>query len=183
MKTLTKKLIVLSALLIIFVGVGCDKNEIEIADESVTVSSYPWLSVYKTKADYFNNITVEINDNSEVISYPDYNEKSSNVILGKDGKYKYMYKWLLSNGYVVVQGGKFKCAVTDISLTEFINFNEPYKTNWDSKMLQDRIIDTDPFVTFYSMDGIGKSIKEYTLGEIKEMIDNGTIEVYFEKLK
>ena len=170
-------------LLLLFIGASCQKDKIDYADESIIVSSYPWLSVYKTKKDYYNNISVGINDKKEIISYPDYNEKSGNVIVKKDGTYTYKYKWLLASGYIVVQGGEFNSAVTDISLTEFINFNEPYKTNWTDEMLEVRMIDTDPFVSFYSLDGLNKRDKTFTLGEINDMIENGTLETVFSRLK
>jgi len=50
-------------------------------------------------------------------------------------------------------------------------------------MLTKRIIDTDPFISFYNLNGINKAEKTFTLGELNDMIENGTIEDYFEKLK
>lgn len=166
-----------------FIGTSCQKDKIEYADDSIEVSSFPEISIYKTKGNYFNNIMVGINENNEISSYPDYNEKSENILANKNGEYKFKYKWLLRNGYIVVQGGEFNSAVTDISLTEFVNFNEPYKTNWDIDMLKTRIIDTDPYTEFYFYNGLEKTPEIYTLGEIYDMIENGTLETVFTKLK
>lgn len=184
MKTLIKTLIILTLPLFLTIGFGCKKNEIDIADESIVVSSYPSISIYKTKRNYFDNIMVGINANNEVISYPDYNEKSDGVVTDRNEEYKFKYKWFLASGYVVVKDIDFiNSAVTDISLTEFINFNEPYKTNWTSEMLTKRMIDNDPFTSLYHLNGLNKTEKTFTLGELNDMIENGTIEDYFEKLK
>jgi hypothetical protein len=170
-------------LVLLFMGTSCQKDEMEYADEKIEISSWPAISVYKTKNDYFNNITVGINDKKDIRSYPDYNIKSDNVFVEKDGEYKFKYKWLLKNGFVVEKGGDFNCAVTDISLTEYINFNEPYKTNWDTILLKARIIETDPYTKFYFHNGINKTPRTFTLGEINDMIENGTLETVFTKLK
>ena len=170
-------------LLLLFTGASCQKDEMEYADESIEISSWPAISVYNTKSDYFKNITVGINDKKQIRSYPDYDVKSDNVFVNKNGEYNFKYKWLLKSGFIVVQGGDFNCAVTDISLTEYINFNEPYKTNWDTVMLAARIIDTDPFTEFYFHDGLNKTPKTFTLGEINKMVESGTLETFFTKLK
>ena len=170
-------------LLLLLLGANCQKDEMEYADESITVSSWPALSVYKTQIEYFNRIVVGINDKNKINSYPDYNTKSDNVIINKKGEYSYKYKWLLNSGYVVVQGGDFNSAVTDVTLTEYINFNEPFKTNWDTAMLAARIIDEDPFTEVYVYDGVNKTPKTFTLGEINEMVEKGTLETVFTKLK
>jgi hypothetical protein len=170
-------------LLFLFLGASCQNDEIEFADESTSISSWPAISVYKTKVDYFNNITVGLDDVKGISSYPDYNEKSVNVLINEKGEFSYKYKWLLKSGYIVVQGGDFNCAVTDISLTEYINFNEPFKTNWDTVMLSARIIDKNPFTEFYLLDGVNKTPKTFTLGEINKMIENETLGTVFTKLK
>ena len=170
-------------LIFLFMGASCQKDEIEYADESISISSWPAISVYKTKGDYFSNITVGIDDKKAISSYPDYNVKSDNVLVNKNGEYNFKYKWLLKSGYIVVQGGDFNCAVTNISLTEYINFNEPFKTNWDTVMLAARIIDKNPFTEFYYLNGTNKPHVIFTIGEINDMIENGTIEEQFTKLK
>lgn len=170
-------------LLLSIIGVSCQNDEIDYADESISISSWPAISIYKTKDNYFNNITVGINDKKEISSYPDYNVKSDNIIVNKDGEYNFKFKWLLKSGYIVVQGGDFNSAVTDISLTEYVNFNEPFKTNWDTTLLAARIIDKDPFTEFYLYNGLNKTPKIFTLGEINDMIESETIETVFTKLK
>jgi hypothetical protein len=170
-------------LLFLFLGASCQKDDFEYADESIEISSWPAISVYKTKSNYFNNITVGINDKKEIRSYPDYNVKSDNVLVDKDGEYNFKYKWLLKSGFIVVLGGDFNCAVTDISLTEYVNFNEPFKTNWDTVLLAARIINTDPFTEFYFHNGLNKTPRTFTLGEINKMIEDGTLETIFTKLK
>lgn len=170
-------------LLFLFLGASCHKDEFEYADENIEVYSSPGISIYKTKGDFFNNITVGLNANKEISSYPDYHEKSENVLVNKNGDYSFKYKWLLKSGYIVERGGDFNSAVTNISLTEYINFNEPFKTNWDSEMLASRIIDRDPFLTYYYLNGLYQGEKKFTLGELNDMIENGTIEEQFTKLK
>lgn len=172
-----------AVLLFLFLGTSCQKDEFEYADESISISSWPAISVFKTNGDYFNNITVGLNDKKGINSYPDYHEKSENVLVNEKGEYNYKYKWLLKSGYIVVQGGDFNSAVTDISLTEYVKFNEPFKTNWDTVMLSSRIIDKNPFAEFYFLNGINKTPKTFTLGEINKMIENETLETVFTKLK
>ena len=37
------------SLFLFFIGNGCEKNEIEYADESIVVDNWPGVAVYKTK--------------------------------------------------------------------------------------------------------------------------------------
>jgi hypothetical protein len=175
-------------LLIIFLsfmsfGVGCQKDEIEYADESIVVSNHPYVSVYKTKGDYLNYISVGMDTLGNITNSPDYTYESGNVGKKNNGDVYFKYRYLLKSGYIV--GYLYPDQVfTDITLKEYIDYNKANSVaGWSDNLIYPRVIDRDPYTELYYMGCLSCPEKKFTLGEINEMIENGTIEQHFTKLK
>ncbi|NOY96575.1 MAG: hypothetical protein GXO81_09400 [Chlorobi bacterium] len=179
------KIIKLTAifLLLLFIGAGCKKNEIEIADESIVVDNYPGVSVYKTNGNYFNYISIKFNDDGELGGTPYFTSQSSGISIDAKGNVSYNRRWLLRSGYIVCSEISRKDVFTDITYTEYYNYCIKNKKSYTAEMFRSRVIDENPFIEYYYSTGFNKKYKEFTLGEINQMIENGTLEEHFEKIK
>jgi len=183
MKKLIFKITSIFLLLFLIIGAGCKKDKIEYADENIEISSYPYISIYKTNQDYLNKIAVGVDSSGKVTSFPDYSFDSDVITVDKYGEVTLKNRYRLKSGYVLDFIGH-NDVFTDVTITEMCKKNEAYGPNyWLAAKLQQRIIDKNPFVEFYYFNGINKTPRMYTIGEINEMIDDGTLEAVFTKLK
>ena len=66
-------------LLFFFTGASCQKDEIEYADESLEISSYPWITIYKSKNDYFNYVDIQITEAGKINAVPSYSVKDPRI--------------------------------------------------------------------------------------------------------
>jgi len=174
--------IVLVAVFLFFTGTGCQEEKIELADESIVVDNHPGVSVYKTKGDYLNYIAVDTDSLGDIIGLPDYTY-SSGAVGVKNNEVYFKNRYVLKSGYIV--GFLYTDNVfTDITLKEYIEYNEANGVAvWPESLIYQRVIDRDPFTEFYFMGCYSCPSKQFTLGEINEMLENGTIEEHFKKLK
>jgi len=86
--------LIISFLSIVLFFLNCEKNEIEFADENITIGTQsPGFSIYKTKEDYFEYINVGIDSLGNITSYPVYNKNSINIVDIGNTKYKYTQRW------------------------------------------------------------------------------------------
>jgi len=171
-------------LILLFISTGCEKDEIEYADESIVVSSIPGISIYKTKKDYYNYISVQITDEGLINAIPDYSLDDPRIIIDKDGKATPNFRWRLKSGYIVDKETGRNEIFTDITIQEYIAYNIQNDVfGWPGELIRPRIIDKNPFYEYYYYNGFNKSEKQFTLKELNEMLENGTIEEYFTKLK
>lgn len=77
-----------------------------------------------------------------------------------------------------------RAAFTDITFTEYLRYNEKHGIDhWPDELLWPRIIDKDPYTELYSIGCLDCAEKIFTLGEINKMLEEGTIEEHFTKLK
>ena len=180
MKTLLLRISVFS-LLFFLLGTGCKKDEIQYADENIQVSSLPGFCIYKTRNNYINNIEVGIDSIGNVGWTPLYSYSSNAVIVDK-GHVSLKYRYVLRSGYILDFTG-FNIVFTDITIKEMCEKYQEFGPDYWSGKMQSRIIDKDPFNEFYHLNGINKPEKIYTLGEINKMIELGTLETVFDKLK
>ncbi|NQU88472.1 MAG: hypothetical protein HQ541_22220, partial [Mariniphaga sp.] len=146
--------------------------------------SYPWLSVYKTKGNYLNYITVGVDSLGNIFSSPDYTYRSGQVGKKDNGEVYFKYRYVLKSGYIVSLVSIHQ-AFTDITLKEYIEYNEANGiAGWTDNLIYPRIIDRDPFIEFYFSSCMTcTNSQQFSLGEINEMLENGTIEEHFTKLK
>ena len=171
-------------LLLMFIGAGCQKDEIELADESIEISSYPGINIYKTKGNYIDYVDVQITSEGNLNALPSYNAKDPRIIINANGNVKQNFRWRLKNGYILDNNVSLNEAFTDITIQEYVERNsENGVTVWPLHLIKPRIIDRDPFTEFYHLDGIGKEEQIFTIGDINELIESGTLETVFKKLK
>ena len=189
-------------LLFAFTGASCHKDEIEYADENIVFTvggcyPCPGLCVYKTKGDYFNYISFQLLDDGRLNAKPAYTLKDvgspveGNLPIGprlkrdKKGKIVSNSRWRLKGGYILDLEASLKHGVfTDITFQEFVDYTEKHNTgSWPDELLKPRIIDKEPFKEFYYLSRNGLPAIDLTVGEINKMIEEGTLETVFKKLK
>jgi len=180
MKTISF-LLAVYAISIIFVG--CNKDEIEYTDESIIVNSEPSISIYKTKQDYRNFIAVSIDSAGNVVVYPVYNLNSPSISIDSKGVVKYKNRWFLKSGYIVEKEISYDKVFTNITFQEQVDFITSSSNDITGDWYKSRIIDKQPFTEYYWLDGLNHQTQEFTLGQINKMIENGTIETIFTKIK
>ena len=171
-------------LLFLITEASCQKDEIEYADESIEISSYPWITIYKSKNDYVNYVDIQITEEGKINAVPSYSVKDPRISIDTNGNIKQNFRWRLKSGYILDMNVSLREAFTDITISEYVKYNT--KNNvavWPDSLILPRIIDMDPFLEFYHYDGIGKPERIFTIGEINEMIETGTLETVFTRLK
>ena len=165
-------------------GASCQKDEIEYADEGIEVSSHPWITIYKTKKDYINYVDVQITDEGKLNAIPSYNLNDPRISVDAKGNIRQNFRWRLKSGYILDNNVSIREAFTNITIQEYVDWNTAYGlAGWPDSLIRPRIIDQDPFIEFYFHDGLNKTLKTFTIGEINNMIENGTLETVFVKLK
>lgn len=170
-------------LLLLFAGAGCQKDVINYDDESITVSNNPGVFVYKTKDSYMDKVWVQITPEGELNQILALDRKDTNIEIDKDDNVIPLYRHLLKSGYVVGDAHKW-AAYTDITFKEYLSYNEKNGTgSWPEELIWPRIIDRNPYVELYWWGCLNCKTEKYTLGEINTMIENGTLETVFTKLK
>ncbi len=179
-----KYFLTISLLSIVLLFTNCKKEKIEFADENIIVNNEPSLSVYKTNGDYFNYVTIKQDSFGNITQSPSYCSKNDPRITYQNGNKGYTYRWKLKSGYIVDCEWKHDKIFTDITITEFIKYADNHNIcAMPDSILIKRIIDTNPFKEYYWLGGLNEELQEFTLGEINEMIENGTLETVFTKIK
>ncbi|MEA1875149.1 MAG: hypothetical protein U9N51_12105 [Bacteroidota bacterium] len=132
------------------------------------------LCIYKTKNDYSENVPVELSkDNTRITSFS-----------GPRG-FSDRYPLKLTNNYLL--GGTFGINTGFLSITK-----TEYKENYDvapgPDSLYALLIDKDPFKEFYYHNRgydvfCNEDIDGLDTARINDIIMNGELELYFERLK
>lgn len=170
-------------LLILFIGAACQKEELEYADESIVMINKPGFFLFKTKSDYSSKIWIQITPENELSAIPILTKETQNYIIDRKGNVNRTNWYILKNGYTIGPAHRW-AAYTNISLTEYLEYNEKNKVNsWPNELIWPRIVDKDPYEELYWMGCLDCQEKRFTLGEINEMIEKGTLETVFTKLK
>jgi hypothetical protein len=171
-------------LLFLFLGAGCQKDDFEYADENIEIYSSPGLAIYKTRGDYFNLVDLKLDSLNNTTMVRSYITGDPRVLIDKDGNMTFNNRWRLKSGYIVAKEVWLEYSFTNITLKEYVDYTTKHNSGaWTVEMLLPRIIDRDPFLTYYYFNGLYQGEKKFTLGELNEMIENGTIEEQFTKLK
>ena len=164
-------------------GAGCKKDEIQYADESIEISSLPGISIYKTNKDYRDKLSIGLDNEGNISRTPLFGNDPNVVKKNSNGDYVLLRRYLLKSGYIC-EDIYLDEAFTDITITEMVlSFEKNDTKYWSTERYKSRVIDKDPFSEFYYLDGINKPEKKITLGEINKMIESGTLETVFTKLK
>lgn len=170
-------------LLLLFIGVSCEKDELDYADESIEIPTSIGLSIYKTKKDYKEFLTVSLDSAGNVSSTPLFGNNPSVVTEKEDGSFTLNNRYLLQSGYVL-EDIYIDHVFTDITVEEMvISFTENGAAFWSPERFINRIIDRNPFDEFYFQKSETYESETITIGEINEMIENGTIENHFTRIK
>lgn len=159
-------------------------NCVDYADEDiiVNVETPPGLAVYKTHKDYFDYVPVGIDSNGNITHFMAPYSNDPRISKDKSGNYYYNRQWKLKSGYVVSREVTADEAFTDITYSELVKYVDKNDANMPNEWWKKRIIDPNPFISIYYLEKNPTS-KNFTLGEINEMIESGTIETVFTKIK
>ena len=105
-------------LLLLFIGASCQKDKMEYADESIEISTFPGITIYKTKKDYINYISLQITDDDKLNAIPDYtlNKNDPRITVDSHGQVKLNSRWRLKSGYIVDKGSSSRDVFTNISI-------------------------------------------------------------------
>lgn len=169
--------------LIIILDLSCDKIKNE--DE------YPGVSIYKTKSDYFNLVDIGMKDDriyhTQHFWNPRYNSFNKMEILNNDTIYKYRYR--LTEGYVLDgEAGVNDDVFLNLTFKEYLNREIKNSVLGIGAYIPDDtlrkyILDKDPYTEFYQNRVDVKRLYIHDSLEINEIIKNGEIDKYFEKIK
>jgi hypothetical protein len=172
-----------AVLLFLFLGASCQKDEIEYADESIEISFEHDISIYKTRRDYFNYVFLQITEEGKLNNVPSYILSDPRISVDAKGNAEQNFRWRLKSGYILDKEASHKKVFTDITIREYIEYNSAHNIAvWPDSLISPRIIDRDPFIEYYYSDDTGLP-EVITIGEINDMIENGSLETVFTKLK
>ncbi len=171
-------------LLFAFMGASCHKDEIKLDDENIEIElTGSGISIYKTKGDYNHFIAVTIDDKGKLGRIPAIEKDYPKMRFDSKGRMIYSNCYFLKNGYVLGHLNSYS-VITDITIKEYREYNiEKGVTCWPDELILSRILDRNPFTEFYFLAGFNKAPRYFTLGEINKMIEEGTLETVFKKLK
>ena len=181
-----KKYLLSSLLLIIVILLAnCKKSNIDYYDESKIVNNTPGLSIYKTNGDYIDFIHFQLDSNNIITMSPCYKPtNSSRIIIDKDGNVHQNFRYKLKSGYIVSNNANISYTYTDITFQEYFDItNESGEWYIPNSLLKQRIVDRNPFTEYYYLNGLNGNYREFTLGEINDLAEEGNLESVFTKLK
>ena len=170
-------------LLVLILGASCQNDDIEYADESIEISTIPGISIYKTKRNYDDKLAVSLDTAGNISGTPLFGNNPDIVSKSKDGHFMLKKRLFLKGGFII-EDIALDYAFTDITITEMVEtFTEYGGEYWSPEKYLNRIIDKDPFSEFFYLHGDGKPERIFTVKEINDLIENGTLETVFTKLK
>ena len=130
------------------------------------------IQVYKTKKDYSKNISANLSDDGTRITGHPTSQGHPPL--------------KLANGYWLNGMLGSEAAILDITYEEYHNADPPIGVDSLNKL----IIDKDPFISFYLRDDYnqkfwidGEDANGVDTAKINDLIREGKLEKYFEKLK
>ena len=168
---------------VILAAFSCDK------EPQVTA---PGLAVYKTKGDYFYNVSVQINEKGEIYMYPAYYfPKTESKDESIDPRIKiteddtvYTLRTRLIDGYIF--GGEIakNSIFLDFTFKEYLRYQIEHNSSEIPKnVLNENILDADPFLELYIDPNRPRKYELSDSAQINQMIRNYELEKYFEKIK
>lgn len=163
-----------------------NQEELINPNDTIVVSNHPGVSVFKTNEDYINCVWVVVLSDGQLSSVPAYSlaDTIGRLKIAENGDIISNVRWRLENGYIVSMEIDLEASFTDITIDEYVKYNtQQGVTCWPNPLIKSRIVDSNPFTEFYHMGCNGCKLKQFTLGQITEMINNGTLEDHFDKLK
>ncbi|MFO7851913.1 MAG: hypothetical protein R6X28_05575 [Bacteroidales bacterium] len=178
MKAKLKVLVIFG--IIIIVAFSCEKGPATTA---------PGFAVYKTKGDYFYNVSVGTNEKGELYHYPAFYNPRYNSI--SDGRIKiteddtiYIFRARLIDGYIF--GGEIgeNSIFLDFTFKEYINYEiDNNCSGVPLEILSEHILDADPFLELYLDPNMPRKYEMSDTALINQMIRDNELGKYFEKIK
>lgn len=169
-------------LLFALIGPGCEEKE-DLSYLDNTKSFYagmPGFAVYKTKKDYFYNVSVTPFED-EIFS-PELKEGGSRITLHK-GKYFYTERYRLNENYVVSMEIGVNSYFTNLSYDQYIKEKLTPAVGETNPKVISSIVDRDPFTEFYYSQKSFDGMAGITITELNQLIKEKNLEKYFTKLK
>lgn len=160
----------------------------------------PALGIYLSSPDYFSYFAPSTNESGEVVVTPYFQENDSRIYITETDT-MFSRRVTLSEGYVLSGEIYPEAPFTDVSYKECFR-RQDTESPITADLLNNRIIDTDPFTEYYYVDvefvtkyrdqfrNLGYSSgKEVYLSfqeaakEINKIISEGNLEEHFTKVK
>ncbi|MEI7501254.1 MAG: hypothetical protein WCK84_12515 [Bacteroidota bacterium] len=177
------KSLILAVLIIAIILACCKKEKTEPNNQNIVLTTEtPGFSIYKTKADYFNCVFVGIDSNENITMTPAYNSNSPFILKDENGNIFYTQRWKLNQGYIVSKEMSFPIAFTSITFQELVEYTDKNGGDIPISWFNSRIVDKNPFTEFYYTKNLNPP-REITLGEINKMIEDGTLETVFTRIR
>lgn len=162
-----------------FNGSNCQKIE----------RTAPGLCVYKTKGDYFNYVSITMED-GRIIFMPDYYNSARNSIDSRleitETDTIYTGRFKLINGYIISEETTKNSVFVDFTFAEYLRYDIEHPGDDGGitrDVLLDNILDDDPFLElFYDSN----RPRKYGLSDtslVNQIIRDGELEKYFDRLK
>ena len=127
-------------LLMISQLISCEK------DSTIT----PKLGLYKTSSDYFSYYPPVINEEGKVVATPYYTENDSRMVVTETDTF-YSWRVRLENDFVLSGEVYLGIPFSDVTFKECYS-KQSTDDPITSTILDQRIIDTDPFIEYYEVD-------------------------------
>jgi len=148
----------------------------------------PGLAVYKTKGDYFYNVSVGMNKKGEIYWHPAYyNPRYESIdprIRITEDDTVYTLRTRLIYGYIFGSEIGKNSIFLDFTFKEHLQYEiEHNSSGVPTKLLSEHILDTDPFLELYFDQNRPRKYEISDTAEINQMIRNDELEKYFEKIK
>jgi len=176
MKTIVR--ILLICIIMMFAALNCEEEPKATA---------PGLAVYKTKGDYFNNTFVFMKSSGRIYMVTSYYNQRYNSISTKikitENDTVYVLRVKLVDGYVLASEHSKDMAFLNITFKEYLRYeiNNGHFPSMDE--LTNIILDDDPFIEYYHDPKRPRKFELSDSAEINQIIENGELEKYFEKIK
>lgn len=171
-------------LLFAFIGAGCEKDEdLSYLDNTTPLQlGLPGFSIYKTKKDYFYNVSI--------LPYmtgfrcPELDENDSRITFYK-GKYFYSQRFKLSDNYIASFEIESTSCFTNLSYDEYIRekLAPKYNQGLSNPKVINSIEERNPFIEIYYSPKSFNGKAEITIQEINQLIKEKNLEKYFTKIK
>ncbi len=169
-------------LLLIVLFVSC--NILETEDQR------PGIALYKAKGDYFDLVTIGMKGN-RIYKIPGFWNGRYNAIRGleiKNNDTIYTGRYKLPDGYILSYSEGLQSVFINMTFKEYLyremaNAREGTGIIISMDTLQKYILDKDPYLEFYRNNTNVKRLNLSDSLEIREIILNGEIHKYFDKLK
>jgi len=164
--------------IIMFTAFSCEKEPQATA---------PGIAVYKTKGDYFNNTFVFMKSSGSIYMVTSYYNQRYNSISTKikitENDTVYTLRAKLVDGYIFADEHSKDMTFLNFTFKEYLRYeikNGHHPTNDE---LLNNILDDDPFIEYYQDPKRPRKFELSDSAEINQIIRNGELEKYFEKMK